>query len=61
MYVLELIKYTYQQVVPSFSDSRQLMPVISYYQQLSAVGKSGGGKWGDALLLEIGLTNMSKS
>ena len=61
---LELTKYTYQQVVPSFSDSRQLMPVISYYQQLSAVGKSGGGKWGrkrDALLVEIGLTNMSKS
>ena len=47
MYVLELIKYIYQQVVPSFSGSTQLMPVISsYYQQLSAVGKSGGGKWG---------------
>ena len=51
MYVkcrLELTKCTYQQVGPPFVGSgKQLMPVISsYYQQLSAVGKSGGGKWG---------------
>ena len=48
MYRLELTKCTYQQVGPPFICSgQQLMLVIpSYYQQLSAVGKSGGGKWG---------------
>ena len=63
MYRLELTKCTYQWVGPPFIGSgQQLIPVISsYYQQLSVVGKSGGGKWGDALLLGIGLTNMSKS
>ena len=66
MYSLELTKCTYQQVGPPFLGSgQQLMPVISsYYQQLSAVGNlgvvSGGGR-GDALLVEIGLTDMSKS
>ena len=51
MYVkcrLELTKSTYQQVGPPLvASGQQLIPVISsYYQQLSAVGKSGGGKLG---------------
>ena len=48
MYRLELTKYNYQQVgSPFIGSGQQLMPVISsYYQQLSAVGKSGGGKLG---------------
>ena len=69
MYVkcrLELTKSTYQQVGPPLvASGQQLIPVISsYYQQLSAVGNlglvSGGGR-GVALLVEIGLTDMSKS
>ena len=41
--------YSYRQVGPPFIGSgQQLMPGISsYYQRLRAVGKSGGGWWGD--------------